>query len=63
MTQSDKAITVGLTEINRMWQQARANITPGRPADPVLDQLERKYQALAAPAQPSIRRNRKGTPQ
>jgi antitoxin ParD1/3/4 len=47
MTQSDKVITVGLTEVNQLWQQARADNTPGLPADPILDQLERKYQALA----------------
>jgi antitoxin ParD1/3/4 len=37
----------GVAELRQLWQQARADSTPGLPADPILDQLERKYQALA----------------
>jgi antitoxin ParD1/3/4 len=34
-------------KLRQLWQQARADNAPGLPADPILDQLERKYQALA----------------
>jgi antitoxin ParD1/3/4 len=37
----------GIAELRQLWQQARANTSPGVPADEVLDRLERKYQALA----------------
>ena len=37
----------GVAELRQLWQQARADNSPGLPADPILDQLERKYQALA----------------
>ena len=37
----------GVAELRQLWQQARADNTPGLPVDPILDQLERKYQALA----------------
>ena len=37
----------GVAELRQLWQQARADNSPGLPADPLLDQLERKYQALA----------------
>jgi antitoxin ParD1/3/4 len=37
----------GVAELRQLWQQARADNIPGLPADPILDQLERKYQALA----------------
>jgi antitoxin ParD1/3/4 len=37
----------GLAELRQLWQQARADNTPGVPPDEVLDRLERKYQALA----------------
>jgi antitoxin ParD1/3/4 len=37
----------GLAELRQLWQQARADKTPGVPANEVLDRLERKYQALA----------------
>ncbi len=37
----------GIAELRRLWQQAREDKTPGVAADPVLDRLERKYQALA----------------
>jgi antitoxin ParD1/3/4 len=37
----------GLAELRQLWQQARADQSPGVPADDVLDRLERKYQALA----------------
>ena len=36
----------GVAELRQLWQQARADDTPGVPADEVLDRLERKYQAL-----------------
>jgi antitoxin ParD1/3/4 len=37
----------GIAELRQLWQQAREDKTPGVAADPVLDRLERKYQALA----------------
>jgi antitoxin ParD1/3/4 len=37
----------GIAELRQLWQQARADKSPGLPADTILDQLERKYQALA----------------
>jgi len=37
----------GISELRKLWQQARQDMTPGIPADEVLDRLERKYQALA----------------
>jgi antitoxin ParD1/3/4 len=37
----------GIAELRQLWQQARADRSPGLPADKILDQLERKYQALA----------------
>jgi antitoxin ParD1/3/4 len=37
----------GLAELRQLWQQARADQSPGVPAEEVLDRLERKYQALA----------------
>ncbi len=37
----------GLAELRQLWQQARADNSPGVPADEVLDRLERKYHALA----------------
>jgi len=37
----------GVEELRRVWQEARANKTPGIPADAVLDRLERKYQAIS----------------
>ena len=37
----------GIAELRQLWQQARAGKSPGLPADKILDQLERKYQALA----------------
>ena len=37
----------GIAELRQLWQQARADKSPGLPADKILDQLERKYQALA----------------
>jgi antitoxin ParD1/3/4 len=37
----------GLAELRQLWQQARADKTPGVPANEVLDRLERKYQTLA----------------
>ena len=37
----------GVAELRQLWQRARADNTPGLPVDPILDQLERKYQALA----------------
>ncbi len=40
----------GVAELRQLWQQARADNTPGIPADQVLDRLERKYQAMAGAA-------------
>ncbi len=37
----------GVAELRQLWQQAHTDNTPGVSADPILDQLERKYQALA----------------
>ena len=37
----------GIAELRQLWQQARADKTPGVPARKVLDRLERKYQAIA----------------
>ena len=37
----------GIAELRQLWQQARADKSPGLTADKILDQLERKYQALA----------------
>lgn len=37
----------GVAELRQLWQQARADRRPGIPVGRVLDQLERKYQALA----------------
>ena len=37
----------GIAELRKLWQQARADKTPGVSANKVLNQLERKYQALA----------------
>lgn len=37
----------GIEELRQMWQQARANSSPGIPAEDVLDRLEQKYRAIA----------------
>ena len=37
----------GISELRKLWQQAREDNTPGIPMDDVLGRLERKYQALA----------------
>jgi antitoxin ParD1/3/4 len=37
----------GQLGFRQLWQQARADKTPGVPAKKVLDRLERKYQAMA----------------
>ena len=37
----------GVNELRDLWQQARADETPGVDPDDVLDRLERKYQAIA----------------
>jgi antitoxin ParD1/3/4 len=37
----------GISELRKLWQQAREDNTPGIPMDDVLNRLERKYQALA----------------
>ena len=36
----------GVAELRQMWQQARREKRAGRPTDRVLDDLERKYQAM-----------------
>lgn len=37
----------GVEQLRELWQEARADETPGVRADEVLDRLERKYQAMA----------------
>ena len=37
----------GVAELRRLWQEARADRSPGLDPDEVFDELERKYQALA----------------
>lgn len=37
----------GVEQLRELWQEARADETPGVCADEVLDRLERKYQAMA----------------
>ncbi|WP_263377196.1 ribbon-helix-helix domain-containing protein [Granulicella aggregans] len=37
----------GITELRQMWQEARADKSPGLDPDEVFDELERKYQAIA----------------
>jgi antitoxin ParD1/3/4 len=37
----------GVDELRRLWRQARKDKRPGVGVDSVLDQLERKYQAVA----------------
>lgn len=40
----------GISELRKLWQQAREDNTPGIPMDDVLNRLERKYQSLATAA-------------
>jgi len=37
----------GVAELRQLWQDARADKSPGLDPDDVLDELERKYQAMA----------------
>ena len=37
----------GIAELRQLWQQARADNSPGVSANEVLDRLERKYQTIA----------------
>lgn len=37
----------GIAELRQLWQQARADKSPGLDPDDVFDKLERKYQAIA----------------
>jgi antitoxin ParD1/3/4 len=37
----------GIAELRQLWQQARADKSPGLDPDEVFDELERKYQAMA----------------
>jgi antitoxin ParD1/3/4 len=37
----------GIAELRQLWQEARADKSPGLNPDAVLDKLERKYQAMA----------------
>ena len=37
----------GVAELRQLWQEARADRSPGLDPDEVLDKLERKYQAMA----------------
>ncbi len=49
----------GVAELRRLWQEARANKTPGIPAAEVLNRLERKYQAMAGESSaPSVTKKR-----
>ena len=43
----------GIAELRQLWQEARAETTPGVPAEEVLDRLERKYQAMTDAADSS----------
>lgn len=36
----------GVAELRRLWQEARADRSPGLDPDEVFDELERKYQAI-----------------
>lgn len=38
----------GIAELRQLWQEARADNRPGLEPDEVFDELERKYQAIAA---------------
>jgi antitoxin ParD1/3/4 len=37
----------GIAELRQLWQEARTDKSPGLDPDDVLDQLERRYQAMA----------------
>lgn len=37
----------GIAELRQLWQEARADKSAGLDPDDVLDQLERRYQAIA----------------
>ncbi len=37
----------GIAELRQLWQEARADKSPGLDPDEVFDELERKYQAIA----------------
>jgi antitoxin ParD1/3/4 len=37
----------GVADLRRLWREARADKSPGPDPDEVLDELERKYQAMA----------------
>ncbi len=37
----------GIAELRQLWQEARADKSPGLEPDQVFDELERKYQAIA----------------
>jgi antitoxin ParD1/3/4 len=37
----------GVAELRQLWQEARADKSPGLDPEEVLDELERKYQAMA----------------
>lgn len=40
----------GIAELRKLWQEARADKSPGLDPDEVFDELERKYQAMAIAA-------------
>ena len=46
-TQKRSQRAEGLEELRHVWQQARADKSPGVDPKDVFDRLERKYQALA----------------
>ena len=37
----------GIAELRRLWQEARADRSPGLDPEVVFDELERKYQAIS----------------
>lgn len=43
----------GLAELRQLWQEARADKSPGLDPDEVFDELERKYQAFAGTSEAS----------
>jgi antitoxin ParD1/3/4 len=40
----------GIAELRKLWQEAKADTSPGLDPDSVFAELERKYQAMAANA-------------
>jgi antitoxin ParD1/3/4 len=40
----------GIAELRQLWQEARADNSPGLDPEEVFDELERKYQSIASKA-------------